>query len=138
MFMKPILAILASALTGFFLGWLIFGLALAGFYEANITHYDGLMNAEPAMWGYVVGNLLLGGLFVYIFHWLADIKEFGKGFIAGLVITCLVMTTMDIYFFTGMNLFSGTLVIVDIIANTVLGGVMGGVAALVLGSGKKA
>jgi hypothetical protein len=37
----------------------------------------------------------------------------------------------------GMNLFSSTLVIVDIIANTVLGGLAGGVARLILGLGKK-
>ncbi len=38
-----ILAVLASGTTGFFLGWLIFGFALAGFYESNMVHYDGLI-----------------------------------------------------------------------------------------------
>ncbi len=134
---KPILAALASAVTGFFLGWLIFGFALAGFYEANMTHYDGLMKDPPEMWGFVVGNLSIGALFTYIFHSLSGIKSFGKGFLAAMIITFLVTLSYDSYFYGGMNLYSGQVLVVDIFANALLGGMMGGVAALVLGIGKK-
>jgi hypothetical protein len=134
---KPILAALASATTGFFGGWLIFGMALAGFYEANMTHYDGLMKEPPEMWGFIVGNLSIGVLFTYIFHYLSNVSSFGKGFIAALIITFFVSVTYDVYWYSGMNLYSGTVIVVDVIANSLLGGLMGGVAALVLGSGKK-
>ena len=55
----------------------------------------------------------------------------------GVVITFLVTLTFDLYFFSGMNLFPFQVMIVDIIANTVIGSLMAGVAALVLGSGAK-
>jgi hypothetical protein len=135
---KPILAVLASGVTGFFLGWLIFGIALAGFYEANMTHYDGLMKDPPEMWGFIVGNLSLGILYTYVFHYLAGIKSFGKGFVSGVIITFLVAVTYDVYFYAGMNLYTGTGLVVDVLANTLLGGLMAGVAGLVLGLGKKA
>jgi len=136
MTLKPVLAVLASAVTGFLLGWLIYGLLLASYYESNMTVYEGLMN-EPSMWVYIIGNLAWAALFVYIFHFLASITSFGKGLVAGLVITFLVTLCFDLYFFSGMNLFPFQVMIVDIIANTVLGALMAGVAALVLGTGKK-
>lgn len=136
MTLKPILAVLAAAATGFLLGWLIFGLGLAGYYESNMTVYDGLMK-EPSMWVYIGGNLAWGILFVYIFHMLASVTTFGKGIVAGLIITFLITLGFDLYMFGGMNLFPFQVMIVDILANTVLGGLMAGVAALVLGTGKK-
>lgn len=136
MTLKPVLAVLASAATGFLLGWLIYGLLLASYYESNMTVYEGLMN-EPSMWVYIIGNLAWAVLFVYVFHVLASITSFVKGLVAGLVITFLVTLCFDLYFFSGMNLFPFQVMIVDIIANTVLGALMAGVAALVLGTGKK-
>jgi hypothetical protein len=135
---KPILGVLASAATGFFLGWVIFGMALAGFYEANMTHYDGLMKDPPEMWGFIVGNLSIGGLYTYIFYHLVGINTFVKGFISALIIAFLVTLSFDVYFYGGMNLFTLQVLVVDVIVNALLGGLMGGVAALVLGTGKKA
>ena len=138
MTLKPILAALAAAAVGFLLGWLVFGLLLAGFYESNMTVYEGLMNEEPSMWIYIIGSLAWGILFVYVFHFLTSIQAFGKGFIAGIIITFLVTLNFDLYFWGGMNLFNLNVVIVDVIANSILGGLMAGVAALILGIEKKA
>jgi hypothetical protein len=49
----------------------------------------------------------------------------------------LIVLAFDMFAYGGMNLFSPTLLIVDILANTVLGGLVGGVAGLILGLGKK-
>jgi hypothetical protein len=96
-----------------------------------------LMKDPPEMWGFVVGNLALAALFTYVFHSLAGINTFAKGFISALVMTFLVSLTYDVYFYCGMNLYSGLVLVIDIIANSLLGALMGGVAALVLGMGKK-
>jgi hypothetical protein len=133
---KPILAVLAGGATAFILGWLIFGMALMGFYENNITHYEGLMKTAPPMWGYVVGSFLQAGLLTYILS-LAGINTFGKGFLSALIVTFLISAIYDLYFYNGMNLYSGPVLVVDVIVNTLMGGLIGGVVALVLGSGKK-
>lgn len=133
---KLIFALLAGAATYFILGWLIFGIALQGFYEANMTHYDGLMKTSSPMWGYVVGSFLQAGVLTYFFS-LAGIRTFGKGLISAMIIIVMISTTYDLYYYTGMNLFTGQILVVDVIANTVMGGLVGGVVALVLGMGKK-
>jgi hypothetical protein len=134
---KAVYAIFASSAAGFFLGWLIFGIILAGFYKANTTVYEGLMKDPPQMWGFIIGNLSFGGLFVYIFQRWAGIKTFGKGFVAGMVISVLIFLSFDIFIYGSMNLFTFQVVVVDVLANTLLGGVMAGIAGLVLGMGKE-
>jgi len=135
--MKPVLAALAATVLGFLLGWLIFGLLLSSFYMSNMTVYEGLMIDPPPIWIYIIGNLALSILFVYIFHFLACVKTFGKGFVAGLIISFLIMFTFDLYFFGTMNLFTFPVAIVDVIANTIVGALMAGVAAWILGMGEK-
>ena len=137
MTLKLILAVLAAAVVGFFLGWLVYGLLLTGFFEANMTSYDGLMKEDSPIWGYIIMNLSWGIMFVYVFHALAGIKSFGKGFVAGLIITFLVALSFDVSFFNSMNIFNFQALIVDVIVSAVIGGLMAGVAALILGMGPK-
>ncbi|MFH1936356.1 MAG: hypothetical protein ABIK52_02180 [Bacteroidota bacterium] len=89
------------------------------------------------MWVYIGVNLAWSILFVYIFAFLASVKTFLKGFIAGLIIALLITLSYDLFLFGGMNLFTFPVFIVDVIANTILGALVAGVAALILGTGKK-
>jgi hypothetical protein len=134
---KVILAVMATTVTGFLLGWLIFGIALADFYKTNTTFYQGLMKDPPAFLGFIIGSLSFGVLIVYIFDRWAKIGNFLHGLLAGMFIYFLIVLAFDMFAYGGMNLFSPTLLIVDILANTVLGGLVGGVAGLILGLGKK-
>lgn len=137
--MKPkvIYAILGATATGFFLGWIIFGFILASFYKTQMTFYEGLEKDPPEMWAILLMNLSFATLLVYIYHAWAAIKTFMKGLTAGLIVFFLVTLGFDISMYGFMNLmtFQGT--IVDIIANTILGGLVGGVAGLILGLGEK-
>jgi hypothetical protein len=137
--MKPkiIYAILGATATGFLLGWIIFGLILGSYYKTQVASYAGLMKDPPEFWAIAVMNLSYAVLLVYIFHTWAHITTFGKGFSAGLVIFLLIMIGFDISSYAFMNLFSVQILVVDIIANTFLGGVVGGVAGLLLGTGQK-
>ena len=134
---KVILAVLATTVAGFLLGWLIFGIALADVYKTNTIFYQGLMKDPPSFAGFIIGSLGFGVLIVYIFDRWANIVTFLNGLLAGMLIYFLIVFSFDMFMYAGMNLFNGTLLIVDIIANTVLGGIVGGVAGWVLGMGKK-
>ncbi len=132
-----IIAVLATTVVGFLLGWLIFGIALADFYKTNTVFYQGLMKDPPSFLGFIIGSFGLGVLIVYIFDRWAKIWNFINGLLAGLLIYFLIILSFDMFMYGGMNLFNSTLLIVDILANTVLGGLVGGVAGWILGMGKK-
>ena len=134
---KLIIATLITAVVNFLLGWLVFGLLLMDFYTANTTHYDGLMKEMPNLLFIFLSGLLYAFLLAFIFDRWAGIRNFRKGFTAGLLLGFLIMTGFDLYFLAGMNLFNARVVIVDIIVNTIFGGILGGVTGLVLGFGRK-
>jgi uncharacterized membrane protein len=132
-----IFAALAAAVTMFLLGWVLFGMLLMDFYKENSIHYEGLMKEMPNIFLIFVSNLLFSFLLSFIYSKWANISTFGKGFTYGLLIGFLIMTAFDMYFLAGMNLFNGKLIIIDIILNTLMVGIAGGVAGLVLGLKKK-
>ncbi len=134
---RAIIAVLVVWVSGFFLGWLIFGIALMKFYESNMTHYDGLMKSMPDMAMLILGNLIWSITLVYILHYLAAVRSLGRGFVIGLIVTLLMTAGFDIYMYASMNLYSGNLLFVDILTNGMLGGILGGIAGWVLGLQKK-
>ncbi len=134
---KVLLATLAAGIVAFFFGWLVFGILLADFYAAHTTLYDGLMKTPPNFILIFVSNLCMAFLFAYIFHRWAGIKTAGEGAQAGFIIGALMALTFDLFMFATMNIFTPTIIAVDVIGNGVFGAVMGAVVGLVLGSGKK-
>lgn len=135
--LRTFIATLAGMVTLFLLGWLVFGILLMDFYQANTTHYEGLMNEMPNLFLIIVSQLLFSFMLAYIFQVWAGFNSFAKGFTGGLFIGFFVTFAFDLYFLSGMNLFTVKSIIVDIIANTILYGIAGGVIGLVLGFGGK-
>jgi hypothetical protein len=127
------LATLAGTVVAFFLGWLIFGILLMGFYETNTTHYEGLMKQMPDMLPIILANLSMAFFLAFVFQRWANTRTFVKGFGNGIFITFLWILGFDLFFLASMNLYPLSVVVVDIIANTLLGGIVGGVVAWVLG-----
>ena len=136
--MKPkiIYSFLATAVAGFFLGWLIFGIILDSYYKSQTMVYEGLMKNPPDMWAIILMNIGWAAFLVYVLHFLAGIRTFLKGFTTGLTLMFLISFSFDISMYGFMNLmtFQGT--IADIIANSIFGGLLGGIAALILGFGE--
>ena len=134
--LKVILTVLVITVLYFFLGWLIYGIILDGFYKENTHQYAGLMKTGNAAWAYLLSNLCWGVLIVYILS-LAGIKTFYKGLIIGLIVFFLASFSYDVVFYATMHLFKGRVFVVDVIVSTLLGGLFGGLAGLFLGMGKK-
>lgn len=135
---RTIVAAVAAAITSFLLGWLFYGLLLMDFFSEHSTHYEGLMKEMPNLALIFIANLLTGYFFAFIYQQWAGIRTFGKGFIYGLLLGFLISLAYDLYFLAGMNLYSGTLIVVDVVVGTVMTGISAGVVGLVLGYGKKA
>lgn len=133
---KLLVAGLVSGITGFLLGWLVYGMLLMDFMTAHTTVYEGLMKEPPIVAGIFVSNLCWGLLYAYIYQKWANITDFKSGFSAGLIITGLMVISMDVFQYSFMNLGDPTMYAVDIIVSTLMGGLMAGVAGVVLGKGK--
>lgn len=133
---KLILATLAGAVVQFFLGWLVYGLLLADFMNSNTTHYEGLMkdmNSGSFIILVFLSGLAMSFLITFIFQRWAKFDKLFAGLTGGLFLGFFLALTYDLYFLASMNMFSVSGMIVDIIANTVVLGIVGAVIAWILG-----
>lgn len=137
---KMLLAALVGGVVAFFLGWLVFGMLLQSYYEANSVHYEGLYRGEDEMrlYGIFLSNLCWAGLLAYIFDKWANIRSFGPGFMGGAIVFALTTAGFDLMMWSTMNMGPYKMYIVDVLVQAVFGGIIGGVVGFVLGRGKTA
>ena len=136
--MKVLLAALVGGVVAFLMGWLIWGIGLMGYYEANMIHYDGLMKSEEEfnLVLMFLGNLVLSTLMAILFHRMGVASLMG-GAMTGALIGSLFFLHVDLGFLAMMNYFATPmLVVVDVLANAVWGAGIGAVIGLMLGRGK--
>ncbi len=128
---KVMIGSVVGGVVAFFLGWVIFGMLLSGFYKANMTVYEGLMIDPPNMVGIAIGNLMWCVLLAVLFNKMG-IADLVQGAIWGGLTFFLVMGGMDLFFWASMNLYSPMGLAVDVVANTCFGAIMGAVIAFVM------
>ena len=134
---KNILAVLASTVAGFIVGGLIYGIILEGFMKANMVPLPGVMKNPPVFVAIVFANLAQAILFTWILKSMSVSKFFG-GFLKILCVGALIGIMMDLFIYASMDMYKSFLgYFIDVLAFSVTSAVMGGVAALILGSGKK-
>ena len=131
---KTLIGGLIAGVLSFLLGWLVFGILLHSYYEANTFKYPGLERVEPIMWALIIANLAWGLLLAYILD-LAGANSMAKGFTCGLIVFFLLALGMDTFFIAFMRLMRLRLAAVDIAANALFGGVVGAVVGWWYGRG---
>ncbi|MCB0663755.1 MAG: hypothetical protein KDC24_13495 [Saprospiraceae bacterium] len=116
-------------------GFIFYGLALTGFYEANMGSATGVNRAEEDMvwWAMIVGHLAAGLLLAIIFGRWANISTLQTGFIAGMVIGLLMGVAYSFITFATTNVYNLTITIVDPIVMAVMHGLGGAGVAWYLG-----
>ncbi len=135
-----LLAGLAAGIVAFLLGWLLFGILLMGYFESNTLSYEGLMKSEEEFnyLGMLLANILTGILIAWLL-WRMGVTSIGKGLSDGFTIGLLIYGSMALYYYSMMNWYTGIMpMVVEILANSLWTAVIGGVAATVLGAGRKA
>lgn len=139
MLLRILAATVAGGIALFFLGWLVYGILLMDFMKDNMINYPGLMKEPmPDMVPLVLANLIIAGLFAFVFEYWATIRTFVGGLKGGAIMMFLIALYIDLSFMSFMNIMKGiTPVIVDVIAATVIGAIAGGVIGLVLGAMNK-
>ncbi|MBK8339717.1 MAG: hypothetical protein IPK99_06850 [Flavobacteriales bacterium] len=136
--MKVLVAALVGGVVAFLLGWLIFGIALMGYYETNMIHYEGLMKAEDELnLGLMfLSNFTVSLLLAYVFQ-RAGVAGLRGGAITGAAIGFLFYLSVDLGFMAMMNYFAtAAVMVVDVLANTVWAACIGAAVGFMLGRGK--
>ena len=136
---KFVIGTLAGGITYFFLGYLVYGMALSSFYSQHTNAPAGAMKAmsEIVWWALILGNLAWGALLAYIFLKIGNIHSFGSGAKTGAGIGLFMVLSIDLIRYATENSFDHTAVIVDVLVGVIMTAIAGGVVALVLGRGAK-
>lgn len=133
---KMLLSGVAGGIAFFLLGFLVYGVLLMKFFEANAGTATGVMKEPMDWWALILGNLAWGFLLAVIFVRWANISTFITGLKAGAIIGLLTGLSSDLMIYGTSNLSNLTGTIVDVLIFTALSAVAGGVVGLVLGMGK--
>ena len=134
MITRVLVATLAGAIVMFLLGYLIFGVLLNSFMQANVNQYAGMIKDPPNFMLLIGANLVLAWLLAFVGDYWAGIRNFASGLKLGALITFPVVLWSDLQFESFANIYIGFVpIIVNVLAGTLLGAIAGGVIGLVLG-----
>ena len=135
---KVLIAALAGAVATFLSGWVIYGMAMKGFYDSNTAEAArGLMRGDNMiLWAIFVGCLSWSLLLALIFSRWAGINTFQGGAIGGAWVGFLIALGTNFFGYGSMDIMSMNAAIVDAFVNAVQGAIAGGVVGFVLGYGQ--
>ena len=135
---KILIAGVIGGLAALIIGFLIFGIGLASFFEANGGGATNVRKGEDEfMWvPLVLGHITLGLLFAYVFGKWANISTFSTGAQVGAIMGFLIAATYHLINFATTNLMNLTGTIVNILVETIFMALAAGIVAMILGRGK--
>ena len=134
------LRLLRGTLTGavvyFFLGWLVWGVLLMGFMEANSNTSLNRPMEEMLWWAIILANLVTGFLTTLILNW-AGAKSTLDGLRIGAIVGALFALSMDLSYYSMTSLISNvSVILVDGLANGVVAAVTGALIVLLWGKAR--
>lgn len=132
--MNCIRATIVAFIVMFPLGYAIYEPLLGGFFAANAGTATGVIRENPVFWQIIVGQLCGAGLLVTVLSW-KGVKSAADGFKGGVTFGVLLSLFYGFMNLGTMNTSTMNAVLVDVVANAVLMGAAGAVAALVLKRG---
>ena len=131
---RAYIAAIVGGIFNFLAGWATFGFLLVDFYMINTFHYEGLMKMPmPDLVFVFLSGLSLSFLMTIIFNRWAGVSTFRSGFRNGMILTFFYICAVDLGMFGFYNLMNISLIAVDIVVQTVFGGMMGGIIGWILG-----
>jgi len=134
---KILLGGIAASVTLFVLKWVVYGLLLIDYINANYNPCIMRPMQDYVMWAMILGTLAFGFLLSLIFSW-SNTTGMVKGAKVAGIIGILYSINIDLVLYSTSTRFSNlTAVFVSIIANTAMWVIVGVVAGWVMGMGKK-
>lgn len=136
--MKIIRGTIFGGIAFFFLGWLVFGILLAGLME---TMYNPALNRpenEMIWWAMILSNLTLALMVTLVLNW-AGAKNIIDGLKIGAILGALYAFSVDLSIFSMTTTINNLIgIVIDTLAYTVLTAIIGLVIVLTWGKEKTA
>ena len=134
---KILLGAIAGAIAMFFLGWLIYGMALSSYMATHGNQCAMLPMEEFKWWAMIVSNLAAAILFALILSW-SNRTGAAAGAKIGAITGLLLGISIDLSFYSMSNMFADlTHVCIDVAAYVVMSSLTAAVVGWVMGMGKK-
>ncbi len=124
---------LVGGITMYVVGYLIWTVALAGFFAANAGSATGVSRDPQLVWAIALGTLSLAALVTLAVGSRAGSLTIGAGFKIGAIVGFLVWFGVDFIHYGVRNIANLTATVVDPLLEIVRSGVGGAVIAAVLG-----
>ncbi|HWB29302.1 MAG TPA: hypothetical protein VG736_02285 [Vicinamibacterales bacterium] len=131
---RHLLAALAGGLTLFVLGFLVYGLALASFLQANAGSAAGAMRSPPLVWAIAAGDLVYGVFLTMLFARNPALSSLRRHVALGGVTGLLTSLASGLLQYATHDVANITATAVSSIAFAVLAAAAGGVIGMILGS----
>jgi len=129
---KFLLAGLGAGIVAFFLGWLIWGILLMKFSEANTTVYPGLVKEDMNLFVILLSNLVWGFTLTWIYANFSEKKTIKGGALTGLIAGLLLASMLNLAYMAFWNLYTPAFMFVDVIANGVYSAILGAIIGAIL------
>ncbi len=128
------MATLVGAVVLFVAGYLLYGLALAGFYESNVGSATGVMKETPEWLWLILSMVSFAAVITLVLGW-AGAKDPASGFKIAAIFGLLMAVSVDFGQYSMTNLMNLTVTLVDPIVGAIHAGIGGAVIGMMLGKG---
>ncbi|MEO7444237.1 MAG: hypothetical protein ABIT96_05265 [Ferruginibacter sp.] len=128
-----------AGIANFLLGWLIWGTLLERFFREHTPEAArGVMRDENNMiwWALIAGSLFWGFMLSYVIN-KAGAATVASGATVGAVVSLLSSASVNCFMYAQMNIGDTTTMLVDIIANTIVGAISGALIGWYIGRGTR-
>jgi uncharacterized membrane protein len=117
---------LVGGVVSFFVGFAIYGIALAKVMDSSTGTATNVMRGPTEMvyWSIMLGSLFMGLTLAYIFA-KANINTVGSGMVVGAIAGFLIIAGHDFTSFGTSNLFNMNGLLIDVCASTVMQAITG-------------
>ena len=129
---RLVIGTIGGGIALFVVGYLMFSVALDGFYRANIGSATGVARVGELLWATILGSLSYAALITYTLGNRSETVTVGTGARVGAIVGFLLWFTADFVFYGTTNVANLTRTIVDPLLEVVHGGIGGVVIAAVL------
>ena len=134
---KIVVGSLAGGLAYFLLGWVVYGILMKDYCATNLNQTGMRKEEEMILWAIGVSNIAFAMLLALIFSW-SNTSSILNATKMAAIIGLLVSISIDLSFYAMTTLYqSRSIIIVDVIVNTILTAIVGAIVYWTMCLGKK-
>ncbi len=127
-----LLAAIAGWIVLFLLGFIVYGVLLAGFFSANLGSASGVERDAPLIWAVALGEFALAAVLTLVLGKWTKATGAANGFQVGATIGFLMAVSYNFTMYGTSNTYNLTATVADIAIATVRTGIGGSVVGATL------